>query len=169
VWTRKGTNASTSLNLKPNFEESFVKTTLRSVIVLLLSLLTTESLSAASWSKLVDCEDTNGNQLVIDIDVLDNAHFQMVLRPAPKGSSSIIDYLMDNSMVHSQASYNEIVVPVHPGIYEDFINSDQLLTHKVDLDNVLPSRMYPNTGARLTVSQSRKSVDWYFDNCKKSY
>lgn len=159
----------TSSKLKSNFEESSVKSTLSSVVVLLLSLFTTESLSAASWSKLVDCEDTNGNQLVIDIDVLDNSHFQMVLRPAPKGTSNVIDYLIDNSMVYSQATYKEIVVPVHPGIYEDFINSDQLLTHKVDLDNVLPSKMYPNTGARLTVTQGEKSVDWYFNTCKKSY
>ena len=128
------------------------------------------SKASPAWVRLVDCKDVHGNQLEIDIDVVGGSNLQMVLRPAPAGSPSVIAYLVERALVYSQAVYNEIVVPVSRGHLVDFQSSDPYLTHLVKLDNPMANHMNPDTGAWLEVRQGGKhNANWYFSACKKFY
>jgi hypothetical protein len=132
-------------------------------------IATSQTASAKSWVKWVDCKDGHGNQLVIDIDVENNSNLQMVLRPAPNGKPSVIKYLEANGMVYSQPEYKEVIVNVSRGHLVDFENSDEFLTHLVKLDNPWPKKMAPYSGALLKVIKNGRTIDWYFNECEKYY
>lgn len=143
------------------------------VFILLAGITESAKATTTPWVEYLNCYDIHGNQMVVDIDVQNNRHFQIVLRPTSAyGKPSVVTYFAQAGHVYSQAQYKEIIignVAKEMSAFATFMHSDSYMTVRVNVDNMYPTGMVPFTAAKYSSTKNGQKLEWIFNSCSKRF